>query len=344
MKKRRQRSYGRVSMVLWLILIVMYSILFFSMRNLKAQVKDMQSGIEALQRGTGTGSLAENGDGAGSVNGDGAGSVNGDGTGSVNEYGDNGWADGEEAYYASTIPVLQVDKPVERTRTEALEYLQSLAADNETIREICDNSARYPERLLTALANNPEMADFALGYLTGKTGTSGGLTQAETREEFPLLLQWDPRWGYESYGEESNIGLSGCGPTCISMVMFYFTRNEELTPDVIAAYSETNGYYVEGTGTAWALMEDMPKTYGITVSKPKVSKAQMQNLLEQGGVIICAMGKGDFTVSGHFIVIYGYDKEGFLVNDPNCVARSRKKWTYDEISGQIKGIWGYRKT
>ena len=35
-------------------------------------------------------------------------------------------------------------------------------------------------------------------------------------------------------------------------------------------------------------------------------------------------GSGDFTLSGHFIVIYGYDSEGFMINDPNCIARSSK--------------------
>lgn len=27
---------------------------------------------------------------------------------------------------------------------------------------------------------------------------------------------------------------------------------------------------------------------------------------------------------------------GFKVNDPNCVARSRKRWAFDEIGQQIK--------
>ena len=55
------------------------------------------------------------------------------------------------------------------------------------------------------------------------------------------------------------------------------------------------------------------------------------------------MGQGDFTVSGHFIVIYGYDDGGFWVNDPNCVARSRREWTFEEIEDQIKKIWAYEK-
>ena len=124
---------------------------------------------------------------------------------------------------------------------------------------------------------------------------------------------------------------------------FYLTRDEKLTPDKIAAYSMENGYYVEGTGTAWALMEDISKLYDIKVTKPRMSERAMKSVLDNGGGIVCAMGEGDFTVSGHFIVIYGYDSKGFKVNDPNCVARSSRRWTFDELEPQFKSIWGYEK-
>ena len=39
------------------------------------------------------------------------------------------------------------------------------------------------------------------------------------------------------------------------------------------------------------------------------------------------------------MVVYGYDQEGFLINDPNCVARSRQSWSYDRIDRQIKHLW-----
>ena len=119
------------------------------------------------------------------------------------------------------------------------------------------------------------------------------------------------------------------------MVLFYLTRDETHTPDSIAAYSMKNGYYVEGTGTSWALMEDVPKLYGIKVSSISRAANNMKAVLDNGGIIICAMGKGDFTISGHYIIIYGYDNEGFMVNDPNCVARSGRRWTFSEIENQI---------
>ena len=250
--------------------------------------------------------------------------------------------DFEEIDYVSSVGVVNVGKPVQRTSSQILERLSELGQNNPVINMIYNNHAQYPENLLAALANNPEMADFAAGYLSGEENMAGGLTSLEKEQDFPLFLQWDPRWGYQPYGTD-NIGLAGCGPTCMAMVLFYLTRDEKLTPDKIAAYSMENGYYVEGTGTAWALMEDISKLYDIKVTKPRMSERAMKSVLDNGGGIVCAMGEGDFTVSGHFIVIYGYDSKGFKVNDPNCVARSSRRWTFDELEPQFKSIWGYEK-
>lgn len=248
----------------------------------------------------------------------------------------------EETDYVSSISTENVGKPIQRTSMEIMQKISELGQENPVINDIYNNYSLYPENWLAALANNPEMAGFVAGYLDGDKNSAEKLTNLEKEQEFPLFLQWDPRWGYESYGD-SCIGLAGCGPTCMSMVLFYLTGDENLTPGRIAAYSMENDYYVEGTGTAWALMKDMPKLYGINVTNPKVTEKSIKNVLDNDGIIICAMGEGDFTLSGHFIVIYGYGISGFMVNDPNCVARSSRRWTFDELEPQIKNIWAYEK-
>ncbi|MCM1118267.1 MAG: C39 family peptidase [bacterium] len=241
--------------------------------------------------------------------------------------------------YAEQCGLDYVDKPQERSPLQVLERLEELGIWDTRIAEIFQNSKVYPERLLEALANNPEMADFVEGYPESKHKAVGGLTDSEKQERYPLFLQWDPRWGYASYGDNSCIALSGCGPTCLSMVLYYLTGDESLTPDVIGEYSMQNGYYLSGTGTLWALFEDTVPKYGVKVGQPDASEWEMKEALDQGAVLVCSMGPGDFTVGGHFIVVYGYDENGFLINDPNCVARSRQTWTYDQIDRQIKHLW-----
>lgn len=242
--------------------------------------------------------------------------------------------------YINSVGMEYVEKPVQRTFTEAVERLEELGQTNPAIEEICRNISLYPENILIALANNPEMADFVKGYADSNGEVTGGITDMEREQDFSLLLQWDSRWGYHAYGD-SCIGVVGCGPTCLSMVMLYLTGNAALTPDVIADYAMEKGYYVSGTGTAWALIDSFPIPYDIEIAEVKVKERAIKEELDKGKVLICAMGQGDFTVSGHFIVIYGYNDDGFLINDPNCVTRSRKSWTFQELEHQIKNIWAY---
>ncbi len=245
-----------------------------------------------------------------------------------------------EIDYVNLCGLSEVEVPVRRSRAEALVRLKELAKEDEIISDIYKNNRAYSDNMITALANNPEMADFVAGYLEAPAKATGtGLTEGEKEQDYPLFLQWDPRWGYAEYGDNSNIGLAGCGPVCLSMALYYLLRDESITPDKIAEYSMENGYYVSGTGTAWSLMTDVPAKYGVEVNQPGVSEQTIKKALDQGDIIICSMKPGDFTAIGHFIVIYGYDENGFQVNDPNCVARSREQWLFDQIGKQIKHIW-----
>lgn len=225
---------------------------------------------------------------------------------------------------------------------ELEQALRTLAEDDKTIAEIFENRADYPEELLALLANNTEMAEFVAGYLTAEEKVQGGFTEEEMEQENPLFMQWDSRWGYVPYGG-SNIGIAGCGPTCLSMVIFALTGNEEATPDAIAEYSMDNGHYVEGAGTAWTLMTAAAEEYGLYAYEIGLDEDAIKQSLDLGRPVICAVREGDFTTSGHFIVLYDYDEEGFLVNDPNSRERSEKRWSFERIKYQIRNLWGFMR-
>lgn len=309
-ERRRRNRFKRKVFHLSIIFILM--LLLLSIGNIYAQLAELQTALKRLEGNT---------------------------RGVSRTYAEE--QEQEQTDYVSSIASVEVDKPVERTREEVLVRLSELGQNNSVIQEIYENHSQYPQELLSALANNPEMAQFAAGYPGHNGRRSGALTSAEKKQEHPLFLQWDPRWGYQPYGSGSCIGLAGCGPTCLSMALFYLTRDDQLTPNKIAEYSMENGYYVEGTGTAWALMEDVPKLYGIGVTKLGAEESSIRAILDSGGVVICSMNRGDFTTSGHYILIYGYDREGLLINDPNCVSRSSRYWSFEDLKYQIKNIWAY---
>ena len=219
--------------------------------------------------------------------------------------------------------------------------LKQYATTNKTAAQIYENRSQYPENLLAAYLNNLEMEEFVAGYLDADASQHGALTAKEKSQAYPLLLQWDKRWGYVPYGG-SIIGLSGCGPTCLSMVLVTLTGNTDYTPAEVAQFSEANGYYVEGSGTAWSLMTDGAAQLGLTAKELPLSESVMKAALDGGQPIICSMGAGDFTTQGHFILLRGYNGQGFQVNDPNCVARSNQVWSYEKLQGQIKNLWSYQ--
>ena len=153
------------------------------------------------------------------------------------------------------------------------------------------------------------------------------------------MLQWDQRWGYVSYGS-SDIALSGCAPTCLSMVIVGLTGNHNATPNKIAKYAQDNGYYLKGTGTSWSLLTEGASYLGVEGREISLSKKTVQTALQQGQPIICSVGPGDFTTEGHFIVLTGMKYGKIKVNDPNCIRRSCL-WDYEVLEPQIKNLWAY---
>lgn len=213
-----------------------------------------------------------------------------------------------------------------------------------TVETILVHADDYPQELIEALQNNPELLDFVANY-PGTTEAEIDLTGDYNPGEIPLLMQWDLRWGYAPYGGGSvndSIGLSGCGPTSLSMVIVGLTGNTQANPRAVAEYATQHGYCTSSNGTDWRLLYEGCEDFGVTAYEVPLWEASMAQVLETGHPLICSMKKGEFTSgSGHFIVLTAYKDGFFSLNDCNSVENSRKLWTYDEIEAQIKNIWAY---
>lgn len=91
-------------------------------------------------------------------------------------------------------------------------------------------------------------------------------------------------------------------------------------------------------------MTEGAQTLGLTVENGSVDADYILNNLTESSPMICSMYPGDFTYTGHFIVLTGIDSEGnIMVNDPNSNINSEKHWTIEEILPQIRNIWKYTK-
>ncbi len=201
----------------------------------------------------------------------------------------------------------------------------------------------YPQELLAMLERNPEMQEFVMDYPKKKGNVYADTIGNVTKGEFPLLIQWNEKWGYGNYGD-SSIAVSGCGPTALSSVIGGLTGKNNVTPYTIAQYAEQNGYYVEGAGTSWELFTSGSRAFGVEGQEITLSKASVLQALENGQPIICSMRPGDFTTAGHFIVLIGIEDGKIKVNDSNSRENSEKLWDYEVLEPQIKNLWAFQRS
>lgn len=197
--------------------------------------------------------------------------------------------------------------------------------------------SQYPKSLIELLERNPETESFVLNF-PAREAQPVDLSDYADGDRVPLFLQWDPQWGYSKYGSDY-LAITGCGPTCLAMAGYHLTGREDFTPDKIARFAETEGYYESGYGSSWTLISQGAGKLGLQAKELPLVKGKIDSALEGGNPVILAMGKGDFTTTGHYIVLTGLEEGGYRVNDPNSILNSQKLWPYEIIEGQIRNIW-----
>lgn len=229
---------------------------------------------------------------------------------------------------------------VEVNPDDIYDILENIAKNDYRYKEVLANKDIYPDKLLEMLSRNKDMISYMYDFGDKKGHVYIDNIGKVTKGEYPLLLQYDKKWGYGIYGDNV-IAVNGCGPTSLAMVVAGLTGKNDITPYDIAKYSYEKGYYTEEWGTKWDLMSTGVEPFGVTGKKIVLSKQNLYNELNSGHPLIASMRPGDFTTVGHFIVLTGIKDDKIVVNDPNSKERSAKLWEYDVIAPQIKGLWTY---
>ena len=218
--------------------------------------------------------------------------------------------------------------------------LEIKAHSNPKLRTILNNKNQYPDAMIQSLYRNDELIDFVYNYPSRKGHVYTDTIGYVKKGNYPLLLQYDQRWGYGKYGNNV-IGMNGCGPTSTAMIIAGLTGRNNITPYDVASYAYNHGYYQDGT--SWSFFTEGMKHYGIHGRNIPLSYSSMKNELMNNRPLICSMRPGDFTTSGHLIVIKGMKHGMFMVNDPNSRKRSNRLWSYDTLFKQIKNVWSFSR-
>lgn len=173
--------------------------------------------------------------------------------------------------------------------------------------------------------------------LIGKAGISTPEGQWK-KGEMPYLYQTDEAWGGKPYAGDT-VSESGCGPTCMTMAYIYLTGNRDYDPAKMAAFAERGGYVDSGM-TSWLFMTDGAARLGLSSSELPNDAGSVRQAIESGHPVIASVSKGDFTTTGHFIVLCGIASDGeVLIRDPNSADRSAKSWNLERVLAQSRNLW-----
>lgn len=232
---------------------------------------------------------------------------------------------------------------------EVRSALVELAASDErvahAVNTIGDAVADETEqvKMLELAVEDPQAIDFVAGMAEGyPAGAGKAFDDAVEKGEIPLLMQWDERWGYTEYCGMS-FASAGCCPTSLSMVYMGLTGKTDMTPYDMGVLATEGGYAVDQQGTIGDFLVDEASGLGLTCERFNPSANALLTYLQSGYTVICNVGPGDFTESGHFFVITGLDGDGKLeVNDPYSSVRSAKAWDVDAVVGQTIAFYAFK--
>ena len=103
---------------------------------------------------------------------------------------------------------------------------------------------QLPDSLIEFEQKYPEATDFVENYHKYKNKSFDLDVSHEVRKDnIPLFIQWDKRWGYKTYGSNF-LGVNGCGPTSLSMVICGLTGKAKWNPYKVEQFTQKKGYYI----------------------------------------------------------------------------------------------------
>ena len=110
----------------------------------------------------------------------------------------------------------------------------------------------------------------------------------------------------------------------------------------VAMGTSEAGGYVEGGLTAWRLMTDGAAELGLSSHEVPADAGRLAAELAEGHPVICSVRPGDFTDTGHFLVVAGVADNGELViHDPNSPANSARTWDVQRVLAQCANLWAF---
>lgn len=165
-----------------------------------------------------------------------------------------------------------------------------------------------------------------------------------------VYYQTDRRWASQSYavkGEVTTVGASGCGPTAMAMVLATWA-DKRVTPATECAWALKNGFKALRHGTYYAYFAPAARRYGLSCTQLNGASIYgspnsayhdtVMAAVKAGDLVICCMGPGNWTRSGHFILLWDVDavRDIAYVNDPASSLPRRIRGSWQLLKREVK--------
>lgn len=137
-------------------------------------------------------------------------------------------------------------------------------------------------------------------------------------------------------GGTNTLKSAGCGATSMAICISTLT-GRKVTPIQTSDWGAKHGLYQQGSGWVHSCPYTFAEHWGLKCKGLGSSKKALRSSLEKGHLVVALMKHGIFTSgNGHYIVLYGLDKNGkILVSD--CGKRARcGAWDFDTVYNSAK--------
>jgi len=231
---------------------------------------------------------------------------------------------------------------------------ENIEKEQETLRTIRDNNARYPdnrtdtgpyERRISDYETKKKTLEKEINELI-KSIKSNKIDITDVSVKTPDSYKMYDFVNYYQYNYQQRYGdgtiaTCGCGPTSMAMVLTYLL-GETIDPVETSNWSMAHNGYCPGEGTYWSFFPAISKAYGVECEQLGASSSNIYSKLKEGKTVIMSMGPGHFTSGGHFIVLRGINSDGSIkVDDPASETRTNQSWSADLIASEAKGMWAF---
>lgn len=180
-------------------------------------------------------------------------------------------------------------------------------------------------------------------YSDGKIGASAYTANVTyVNGSFKNKIAYYNQNDYKSYpyGNYGTIASHGCGTTSMAIVISSFL-GREVSPVETTNWACSNGYCTS-SGSSHSVIPGLAAQYGLNSTNEISSSSNLQpvvDALASGNSLVVVLAKsGEFTNSGHFLVLTGVDASGNIsVADPASRKKTEKTYTLDFLINPTQG-------